>query len=524
MNPSALPARRWPALFFWLTLLLAAAGVLVVLLATSRYGIGLTPDSVAYIAAARGLNAGRGLLAHDGAPLVKYGPLYPAVLAVVGRIAGADPLRVTPWVHALLFGLLIFDAGRLGRVCRPDWPALPLFLSLATLVALPFFDIAVTAWSELLFLQLCLGAFLSACAYLKRPDWPALVLLTLCSAGACLTRYVGVTLVLMGTLAILLGRGGKPLARLGRAGGYVVLSLLPLGAWALRNHRLTGTFFGERAAAFQNPLSHLTALFKTVSAWYGLPSATLVEQIASAGLLLLGAACLAALVWRSMPALGQRHAALGLPGVFAGLYTLALLISQMGIALTPIGHRYMSPVYLPLALWTLVVMRWLYRRPSAGWPRRALRMALSVWGAVWLAANGGLLILNVMTCARDGAGYYHSVAWSENGAIQYLRAGGLGDRRLIYTNVPGGVYILTDGLQVESAKDLLAKVRAVRRSWCKDRPALEPAPLALFDAHLIGHEDEFSMNSLRNIASVEEAAAFQDSAIYWITPQVGPCR
>jgi hypothetical protein len=510
-------------LHFWLTLLPAAAGVCVVLLATSRYGIGLTPDSAAYIGAARNLNAGRGVFSYDGTPMASYGPLYPMTLALIGRIAAADALAVAPFAHALLFGLLVFSAGWLGRIYRPDGPALPLLLSLAALVAVPYFDIAVTAWSELLFLQFSLGVSLSAGAYMARPRRRTLALLTLFSAAACLTRYLGVTLVAAGALAILLAGPGRLRGRLGWVAGYAAFSLLPVGVWMLRNYRLTATFFGERVAASQPLRTHLLALFETAASWYGLPTGSAFLRLLVIGLGVLAAACVAVLLWRSRPSFGRRQAGLGLLVFFAGFYLLALLSSQMGVALTPIGQRYMSPVYLPLALLTLVAAEWLYCRPFPGWPQRALRVALICLGIVWLAWAGASLALKVMDRVRFGAGYYHRVEWSENGAIQYLRQGRLGEGRLIYTNVAGGVYLLMDGWEVKGAKRLLAQTRATRRSWCERKPALEPAFLLIFDARLIGHEDEFSMSALREMAQVEEAAAFEDSAIYAVTPLVGPC-
>ncbi|MFA6234263.1 MAG: hypothetical protein WC824_08770, partial [Bacteroidota bacterium] len=75
-----------------LLVLLALLGAALVLISTSNYGAGLTPDSVGYIGAARHIIAGDGVLSFDGHHLVVQPPLYPALLAIVGGLFGMDPL------------------------------------------------------------------------------------------------------------------------------------------------------------------------------------------------------------------------------------------------------------------------------------------------------------------------------------------------------------------------------------------------------------------------------------------------
>src|SRR5687767_6838270 len=67
-----------------------------VLLQSSRWGLGLSPDSVVYIGAARSLLAGHGFsLPSESAlfsPITHYPPLYSSLLAVTGVVA-ADLLK-----------------------------------------------------------------------------------------------------------------------------------------------------------------------------------------------------------------------------------------------------------------------------------------------------------------------------------------------------------------------------------------------------------------------------------------------
>ena len=69
----------------------AIAAVVGVLVATTRYGIGLTPDSVVYITGARSLADGRGYTHLDGGAIGSWPPGYSFVLSLGERI-GIDAL------------------------------------------------------------------------------------------------------------------------------------------------------------------------------------------------------------------------------------------------------------------------------------------------------------------------------------------------------------------------------------------------------------------------------------------------
>ena len=79
---------------------LGAVGFLGILLCTPR-GIGIYSDSVVYIGVDRNLLLGQALIYfdHNGqmAPVTRYAPLYPLVIARVG-LTGIDPLEAAQWV------------------------------------------------------------------------------------------------------------------------------------------------------------------------------------------------------------------------------------------------------------------------------------------------------------------------------------------------------------------------------------------------------------------------------------------
>jgi len=91
---------------FPLSLSLIAVGI--VLLISSRYGAGISPDSVEYIATARQIKEGVGFFTYEGNPLIVHPPLYSLLLAFIDYIFHVDPLISAPNVQAFLFGAIAY--------------------------------------------------------------------------------------------------------------------------------------------------------------------------------------------------------------------------------------------------------------------------------------------------------------------------------------------------------------------------------------------------------------------------------
>ena len=110
-----------------------------VLLHSSRWGLGLSPDSVVYIGAARSLLAGYGFtLPAESAlfsPITHYPPLYSSLLAVTGSVA-ADPLDGAIWLNVAALSVNIYVSEFLLFATFGSW-RLALLSSLFTFTALP---------------------------------------------------------------------------------------------------------------------------------------------------------------------------------------------------------------------------------------------------------------------------------------------------------------------------------------------------------------------------------------------------
>ena len=105
-----------PRFASFLTLgLLTVIGIFLVLRSTPE-GLGLSDDSIAYIAGARSLLAGHGYreawLASNNL-MTHFPPGFSSALAVIGLL-GLDPLRGARFLNAILFGFSTALIGILG--------------------------------------------------------------------------------------------------------------------------------------------------------------------------------------------------------------------------------------------------------------------------------------------------------------------------------------------------------------------------------------------------------------------------
>ncbi len=264
-----------PRLVSFVTLgLLAALGTLLVLWATPE-GLGLSDDSIAYIAGARSLLAGNGYreawLASNG-PMTHFPPGFSSVLAFVGWF-GLDPLRGARFVTALLFGLNTALLGILGWRMTKSLPA-GLLLAALFLANDSLLRVHAMAMSEPLFIFLSLLAFWMFDLYFERDDhWLWLVSCGSFVGAAYLTRYAGLALVATFIVALLVLHDTWR-KRLTSAGIFLA-SLLPwMVGWAVHNELVGGSLANRAliwhpitADNFDTALYNASTFLMPVEAW-----------------------------------------------------------------------------------------------------------------------------------------------------------------------------------------------------------------------------------------------------------------
>jgi len=440
-------------------ILLVFTGVFLVLRATPE-GLGLSDDSIAYIAGARSLLDGNGYreawLATNGY-VTHFPPGFSSALAFIG-LFGLDPLRGARFLNAILFGL---NAGLLGVLVWRMTPSLTSGVVIAALFVLngDLLQVHTVAMSEPLFIFLTLLSFWMFDLYFERPpstvgkgvagEWWWLVACASFAGLAYLTRYAGLALAATFIVAIFVLRTSWR-KRLTSIGVFLAGFLPWVLIWALRNriiadnatnrafawHPITAETLDQGFRVFVDFLIPVAAWYKAVIKQPGVAEALTFLIL---GIVLAWTAYRA---WKYLSPLTPRPSPTGLGsqgtrevisftvGLFLVAY-LASIVASMTVfdAATKFKLRILSPVFVCLLILLVYVGIWLRNK------NRRLTIVLSL---ILLALSFYKQSITITAWSKSGLGYA-SFQWYDSEAMAYLRE--LPEDVAIFTNEPGAVYL-----------------------------------------------------------------------------------
>jgi hypothetical protein len=258
------------------------------LFVNSRWGVGVTHDSIFYLSSASNLVEGNGLQwsASDGSlhPLTHFPPLYSWVIAFL-MISGVPAWQAATWLTGILLGLNIFTAGCLVfHFSRSE--ILSILVALALAVSTSFINLNLIALSEPLFILLVLGSLGALGVYFEKPSIKLLLVAGLLAALSILTRYVGIAVIATGLLAIAVVEKtpfrthGKNLLI------YLSVSLLPFLFWTVRNVVQFGSMTNRTLVYHPLEWGNRKLGFDTIAGWFTWTPMAYKTAIAISGLFL----------------------------------------------------------------------------------------------------------------------------------------------------------------------------------------------------------------------------------------------
>ena len=438
-------------------------------LATTRHGVGIDADSVAYVDIARHLRAGDGFALSPGLTTAAdpyklratahFPPLYPVVLAF-GEAAGLDAWTVARWLgaalaalSAVLLGVVVRDAGA-SRVQE-------LAVCGLTVTAVDWLRIHTWALSEPVFLA-CLVAAVGALARQLRTPSPCwLGLAAGATAGAALTRYTGLALIGTGVIALLTWTP-RPWRERGRdVAVFLAVAGLPLAAWHARGVLVGAP--GRPVVVHPLTLDRLRQGLDSISAWLLPETLPLMVRAVVLGVVVIGLGIL----WRRVPSVPPARALTRVVATFGACYAALLLVTISIIyANVPLDARLLVPLLVAAMLvgWRVAT--------ASGRGRRALIVACSA-----LAAIATVRAVVWVTVAEVEDLGYASRVWRQSVLVAAVR------------DVPADVVI------VSNAPDALY-VRTGRRAWLlparvdpftRAARAEYPSAVAALDAAMAPH-------------------------------------
>ena len=437
------------------TVLLAALAVLgaaLVLLREITYGVGLEWDSINYISVARNLLAGEGFVQIFGSGVyTRWPPLYPLLLAASGFLV-FDPRDVAGPLNAVIFGLTIFVAGQWLRR-RIQSRFLVLWACLAIVLSIPLTRVAAWAFSEgpfILFVTLALVRTDDFLTDGKRADliWAAVF-----TALACLSRYIGVTLIVAILPLLMLRPGVAFLEKVKHSVAYAMISLVPIGLWSMSNIVRVGEPGGTRQPPGATLVGALNSILGDLSRWViFFPTSGGVRFVAVVlvGIALIAlAAAVGYVAARSM----RRDSPLrgwspfSLFGGFALVYLVSIAVLGAVTFVSPLSGRMTAPAYIPLLFvgvfaldkflisersralggnaLDLPIVRTILRGRK---PIGLLAVGILLVASLWLLAHAPLNAREILLANGDRGLGFASAKWIDSEVLEYMREASIDER------------------------------------------------------------------------------------------------
>ena len=364
----------WGLVHTSLLICISLAGLVLYLVAT-RFGPGITSDSMAYLAAAEtwltGVGLGR-LSGPDGfKPMTHFPPLFPLLIAG-GQLLGTSGIQAARWINAVFHGGTILLVGLVVlQLSRSPWASI---LGAVTLLLSPvIFNVNSKVMSEPAYLFLgLLGLWFLSRWQVEGRRW-RLVLAGISIGLAYLTRYAGMSLVMSALACLFLTRDRTMRSKVKASVVFLLVSLPSILVWMARNAAWTGSATNRRWIWHPPPPSYFGASLRLVWSWVSTLGFGSHRRDAYAGLVLLAAA-LGVIIWvlwesrkRDPGSFTKSTKDLLLHPVvlYAPIYLGLILISRFFMdATTPLDNRIASPIYVALVIFLASIFPSLWRTLS----------------------------------------------------------------------------------------------------------------------------------------------------------------
>ena len=418
-------------------------GTVTIIVLINQYGIGLTPDSVYYISVARHIADGSGFVGYDGYSLVLEPPLYPFLLADIKILFNIDPLISSGYLNAILLGLIIYYSGLLFSRHLKSL-SLTMIGIASILILFILLKIFMNALSEPLFIMLIILYLYYIDIYRIKKTYPLLIIISIIASLASLTRYVGVIVILTGAISIFIFGRENFKQMLKHLSLFMILTILPISLWILRNYFTTGTLAGQRAGSSYNLSENMMFFFNTILNWF-LPAQINYQPFVLL-IVIIFISIIVGIVLSNKEKLNVVRLNKFIPVlIFLILYSSLIIISSTTTAYDKIADRILSPIFIPIIFVMFLVLEKLINWISKYLNQRLVSFLFLIGIIVWTLYPASVIVYYIKDYIEQSGWGYGSKVWKDNSVISYLN----NDKKLeignsFYSNVPEVTYILAN--------------------------------------------------------------------------------
>lgn len=384
-------------------------GFLIIFI-TARSGIGVSPDSVSYIVAARDLFKVEFLKDY-----INWPPLLPLILGVINKI-GVDPLVSSRYLNAICMSGIIYFGYQYFKLLNLKIFSLRLGLLLLFL-SYPLLYCCVHLWTEPLFILFMILTIYSGTKYVLTLNRKWIITLIMTTALATLTRYAGIIYLCIGLTSIMFSiqsRSEKWKVSI----VYVVFSLFPIGIWFGRNYlkyNLFREFFGYSNQTIWDNTHHAIA---TMIKWFiPIPFNYVIPFL----LILSIGGLMSFLFYKREYLENIKTRLINNPGfviniVFIAVYLCYLILFVSREAIDVVGDRYLIPVFFPMIVGIVTLVSYLINKM----PRKIMILTIVLLFEL-LYSSIRFTKLSVFILNSDISNFA-SKSWQNSPTILYLKS------------------------------------------------------------------------------------------------------
>jgi hypothetical protein len=497
---------------------------LVLWFSISKYGLGISTDSVHMLFGALNFSMGRGLISFDGGALLIWPPLYPVLLALIRLATGSSVFASANILHALAFVCLSLCLSLLFLKIFPDHFLFAFAGNLLSDIGVVVLTGFTMVGSDYVHLALVVLFIWLAGSYLEGRSPRLLVAMVAVGMLAMLQRYLGFAVIVSGAGIVFLFSDGMLWQRILRS-SMISLSALPAGIWLL----ITSRQLQRRAPiTFAENFNWFS---KSVLEWFfpeGALKPHLDLYVALLWLIVFG---LILVLWFG----ASRHKPLNpyiVPVFIFGLSYLIVLFASASITYyNKLGGRFLLPLYIPFVTLLTAAAESLFNHADSLRDQTLRRIVTAgVLGALLIPA--GLLARVTLPAvleshangASDGENVFNTTAWHENTAMQYWLSHPPEGEYLLFSNYPDGVAFYTghdcsatprkysgpygkvEFPVSQYAGELFSSGRVVYIIW------IEPNAYSYF----------YKVEELSSIAQIDPLFVSKDGGVYRLAPAAAP--
>lgn len=497
--------------YWFVFILLGLAGTLMILFATTKNGIGVSPDTTLYFSEANkivGLVRSGG---NVGSLKILEPPLFPAVLAAIKLITGAEPYVAARYLNSILFGLVVFLSVILFKRYFASTPAFILVGTLSVLLSYSLVSVYLIALTEPLFILFVLAYIIFLNAFLIKQSRTSSILLSLSAMLAFLTRYVGAILIFVGVVCILLFTADNWKTKIKHSLFFSLIAGLPTSIWALKDF---GGFTDIVSYKGSPPISLMQNIGNAMDnflSWF-LPYRVIHNNLFLIALFLAIFLSFVLIIrqFRKQGKSAKKQTMTNYgPLVILVVPYFAFLLLLIRFVID-IENRYLAPIFIPITLLILAFVRALMKLLKDRFDSKLVTIVTVVFFIGWIVIPANKALHVIEAHYTEGWGY-SSITWQNSETVRYIVNNY--QQCTYYSNRNDAIKYLTglDTRLIPEKHSYMENQKTLDQIW----PPEGKTCLVIFnnvDRYYLYSEEE-----LLEVSDVTEAIQYDDGSIYVIS-------